>query len=249
MILSQKQIEEIAAAVTRDFNEFFFGCETDKARIARATPIDQFATDYLSLDVSFARLSSDGSIYGLTAYENTEYIIEESNAQRSIALRRNQILLDESFIKPGQVRQLCGKRRFTLAHECAHQILFYLETDEVQDTCRKKYAARKAYSLRELKTHEDWNEARREFRELSLPGDTVSAFLDELCAGKFVYLWETDRDIYDSAVQGHLFISMSDGTTVELRLIEGGYVGYQGLGWYFVKMPGAVFDVVLAACR
>lgn len=158
MILSQKQIEEIAAAVTRDFNEFFFGCETDKARIARATPIDQFATDYLSLDVSFARLSSDGSIYGLTAYENTEYIIEESNAQRSIALRRNQILLDESFIKPGQVRQLCGKRRFTLAHECAHQILFYLETDEVQDTCRKKYAARKAYSLRELKTHEDWNE-------------------------------------------------------------------------------------------
>ena len=135
MILSQKQIEEIAAAVTRDFNEFFFGCETDKARIARATPIDQFATDYLSLDVSFARLSSDGSIYGLTAYENTEYIIEESNAQRSIALRR-----------------------FTLAHECAHQILFYLETDEVQDTCRKKYAARKAYSLRELKTHEDWNE-------------------------------------------------------------------------------------------
>lgn len=153
-----KQIEEIAAAVTRDFNEFFFGCETDKARIARATPIDQFATDYLSLDVSFARLSSDGSIYGLTAYENTEYIIEESNAQRSIALRRNQILLDESFIKPGQVRQLCGKRRFTLAHECAHQILFYLETDEVQDTCRKKYAARKAYSLRELKTHEDWNE-------------------------------------------------------------------------------------------
>lgn len=105
MILSQKQIEEIAAAVTRDFNEFFFGCETDKARIARATPIDQFATDYLSLDVSFARLSSDGSIYGLTAYENTEYIIEESNAQRSIALRRNQILLDESFIKPGQVRQ------------------------------------------------------------------------------------------------------------------------------------------------
>lgn len=158
MILSQKQIEEIAAAVTRDFNEFFFGCETDKARIARATPIDQFATDYLSLDVSFARLSSDGSIYGLTAYENTKYIIEESNAQRSIALRRNQILLDESFIKPGQVRQLCGKRRFTLAHECAHQILFYLETDEVQDTCRKKYAARKAYSLRELKTHEDWNE-------------------------------------------------------------------------------------------
>ena len=43
--------------------------------------------------------------------------------------------------------------------------------------------------------------------------------------------------------------ALSDGTTVELRLIEGGYVGYQELGWYFVKMPGDVFDAVLAACQ
>lgn len=50
-------------------------------------------------------------------------------------------------------------------------------------------------------------------------------------------------------VQGHLFCALSDGTTVELRLIEGGYVGYQELGWYFVKMPGDVFDAVLAACQ
>ena len=57
------------------------------------------------------------------------------------------------------------------------------------------------------------------------------------------------RQIYDSAVQGHLFCALSDGTTVELRLIEGGYVGYQELGWYFVKMPGDVFDAVLAACQ
>ena len=67
MILSHKQIEEIAAAVTKDFNEFFFGKEADEVRIARATPIDQLAKDYLGLNVSFARLSSDGSICGLTA--------------------------------------------------------------------------------------------------------------------------------------------------------------------------------------
>lgn len=66
MILSQKQIEEIAAAVTEDFNKFFFGTESEEVRMARATPIDQFARDYLGLQVSFARLSSDGSICGLT---------------------------------------------------------------------------------------------------------------------------------------------------------------------------------------
>lgn len=98
-------------------------------------------------------------------------------------------------------------------------------------------------------THEDWNENADSFRDLPLSEDAVSAFLAELCAGGFEYVWETDRDIYDSAVQGHLFFHMSDGTTVELRLIEGGYVGYQGLGWYFVKMPGEVFDAVLAACQ
>ena len=74
VILSQKQIEEIAAAVTEDFNKFFFGTESEEVRMARATPIDQFARDYLGLQVSFARLSSDGSICGLTAYTDTEYV-------------------------------------------------------------------------------------------------------------------------------------------------------------------------------
>ena len=97
-------------------------------------------------------------------------------------------------------------------------------------------------------THDDWNNAVYDFKPLGLDDDTVSAFLDELCAGEFVYTWETDHGIYDSTVQGHLFFFQSDGTTIELRLIEGGYVGYQGLGWYFVKMPGDVFDAVLAAC-
>ena len=123
MILSQKQIEEIAAGITDDFNRFFFGTETEKVRMIRATPIDQFARDYLGLDVSFARLSSDGSICGLTAYADTEYIVEEKGLKRSISLRSNQVLLDESFIRQGHVKRLCGKRRFTLAHECAHQIL------------------------------------------------------------------------------------------------------------------------------
>lgn len=49
MILSQKQIEEIAAAVTEDFNKFFFGTESEEVRMARATPIDQFARDYLKM--------------------------------------------------------------------------------------------------------------------------------------------------------------------------------------------------------
>ena len=159
MILSQKNIEEIAAAVTRDLNEFYFGCSSeDTRRMARGTPIDQFAKEYLGMNVSFARLSSDGSICGLTAYADTEYITEEMGVKRVIPLRKNQILMDASFIQPGQVYKLCGKRRFTLAHECAHQILFQMESETVRSSCTQKYSARTAYSLRDLKTREDWNE-------------------------------------------------------------------------------------------
>lgn len=159
MILSQKNIEEIAAAVTRDFNEFYFGCSSeDTRRMARGTPIDQFAKEYLGMNVSFARLSSDGSICGLTAYADTEYITEEMGVKHVIPLRKNQILMDASFIQPGQVYKLCGKRRFTLAHECAHQILFQMESETVRSSCTQKYSARTAYSLRDLKTREDWNE-------------------------------------------------------------------------------------------
>lgn len=38
MILSQKNIEEIAAAVTKDFNVFYFGCDSEESRrMARGT--------------------------------------------------------------------------------------------------------------------------------------------------------------------------------------------------------------------
>jgi hypothetical protein len=159
MYLSRTQIEEIAVAITNDFNDFFFNDKTGRKKNAiQGTPIDQLAHDYLGLDVSFARLSSDGNLCGLTAYADTEFLLEENGQKRTIYLKQNQIVLDMSFIAPGQVRSLCGKRRFTLAHECAHQILYQMQSEEVKASCRKKYAAHTSYSLRELKTKEDWND-------------------------------------------------------------------------------------------
>ena len=102
MILSHKDIEEIAAAVTKDFNAFFFGAKADRSWLPRGTPIDQFASDYLGLEVSFTQLSTDGSICGLTAYADTEYIVEVEGIVRKIPLRSNQVLMDKSFIEPSQ---------------------------------------------------------------------------------------------------------------------------------------------------
>src|SRR5574344_79088 len=159
MYLSRTQIEEIAVAVMKDFNDFFFNEKTGrKKEDLQGTPIDQLAKDYLGLSVSFAHLSSDGNLCGLTAYADTEFVLEENGQSKTIFLKQNQVILDYSFMAPGQVRNLCGKRRFTLAHECAHQILYQMQSEDVKASCRKKYAAHTAYSLRDLKTKEDWNE-------------------------------------------------------------------------------------------
>ena len=74
--------------------------------------------------------------------------------------------------------------------------------------------------------------------------------MSQLDSGGFVYTWNpdsSDNSIYDKN-QAHLILSMTDGTTVKLRLIEGGYVGYEPLGWYFVKIPEDIFNAVYDAC-
>lgn len=95
-------------------------------------------------------------------------------------------------------------------------------------------------------SHDDWNNARNENRKaLDLPSDTIDWFLEALCAGPFVDVYSKDPDFYDDdKIQAHLYITLEDGTEVELRLMEGGYVGYQPLGWYFVGMEGEAFDAV-----
>ena len=72
------------------------------------------------------------------AYVDTEYQIEVDGSQRNIFLKTNDVVLDKSFIEPGNIRKLCGKRRFTLAHECAHQILFQLVADDRKIACHKR---------------------------------------------------------------------------------------------------------------
>lgn len=101
-------------------------------------------------------------------------------------------------------------------------------------------------------THDDWNAGNTAIRR-ELTGVTkeqLEDFLTRLCNSPFERIEYTDNpNFYQAEIQGHLYLNMKDGTLVELRLIEGGYVGCQGLGWIFVKMPGELFDAVLAACR
>lgn len=109
----------------------------------------------------------------------------------------------------------------------------------------------------QTQSHTDWDWNRGAIQPADLAPEAWSAFLDALEAGPFISTWKPggtfypdhpSSSVYDTPNQIHLFLSMADGTTVELRLVEGGYVFYGPLGWYCVQMPGAAFDAVYDAC-
>lgn len=173
MYLTKQKIEEMGTAILEDFRSAT-GIYTP------FTPIDQFAADYLGLHVKFAKLSDHGEVCGLTAYADTCYAVTIDGREHFYPIRANDIILDSKFIDtPEHVHSLCGMRRFTIAHECAHQILFRMEPEETKQFHKKQYAERRVYSCRELKSREDWNEwqANALGAALLMPGDSIHAML------------------------------------------------------------------------
>ena len=152
MILSYEDIEHISAAVTHDFLS-----TVPAAEQKYAVDIDALAKEYLGLDVSYRTLSEDGSVLGVTAYSDTAYTCKLNGEGIVVPLKRSHILIDRRLLGFDEPKKN-HRRRFTLAHECAHQILFQLEAPEVQAACRKPYAMCRARRPRLLRTREDWRE-------------------------------------------------------------------------------------------
>ena len=160
MILSHDMIEAYAICYLDSFSRrcHLEEVSPNKRKYARATPIEQFATQYLGLELLYTKLSDVGSVLGITAYEDTAYQYTADGKVKTVPLLKNQVLLDTS-LAPNKLRDInrC-RRRFTIAHECAHQILFRMESFENREVCRRMYDLGQPFSMRDLKTREDWDE-------------------------------------------------------------------------------------------
>lgn len=99
-------------------------------------------------------------------------------------------------------------------------------------------------------SHNDWFNDIQNYHELDMTSNRWTEFMNAVDAAEFEYLWNEDSPstIYSVEGQLHLILNMKDGTQVQLRLIAGGYVGYQPLGWYFVKIPEDIFDALYSMC-
>ena len=206
MILSRNDIEAISIGVLNDFNSIFWKKSKIPYCSPQVTPIDQFATEYLGLNITFYPLCHDGSFCGLTAYADTEYVLELNGSKYILPLKKNQIVLDRSFLDPKRIRTLCGKRRFTLAHECAHQILFQLEADGMKHACRKLYSERRLYSKREFKSKLDWNEWQADSlaAALLMPSQELSVAMSMYSSNHYVKSFEGKFDEVDSQLINRL---------------------------------------------
>lgn len=106
-------------------------------------------------------------------------------------------------------------------------------------------------------THADWDYDSEAYQSAEIAPELWRAFIDELERARFVDSQKPGESffddkpgtkIYDTPNQTHLRLLLDDGSRVWLRLIEGGYVGYEPLDRYFVRMPGSAFDAVYEAC-
>ena len=138
-----------------------------------------------------------------------------------------------------------------------HLSLFFLERlnditiNSGYDVFEARLKVREKYVSCKWESHDDWDYARNIYHDLELDDETWGRFMDMVDTCKFVYTWNPDTkssSIYRTDNQIHLYIQLDDGLKVHMRLIEGGYVGYQELGWYFVKIPEDIFNKVFEAC-
>ncbi len=100
-------------------------------------------------------------------------------------------------------------------------------------------------------SHDDWNNASGNLKTADIESALWKEFLNQVDMAEIQYTWksaEIKGSIYDTSNQAHINLLMNDGTMNRIRLIEGGYVGYAPMAWYFVKIPGDTFDAIFAAC-
>ena len=147
MSLSHEDIEVIGDSVLRDY-------AGKSADTQIPIDIERFAREHLLLQIQHCRLSARGDILGLTTYSGINLELLFPGEDIVLSVPEDTILLEETLFRPNHFRRW----RFTLAHECAHQILMRMEMEETGRNVRDGFVPGKTYSCRDLRTTENWSE-------------------------------------------------------------------------------------------
>lgn len=144
--LSYRDIDKIAGTVLRRYS--YTGDDLEP------TDVHRLAVESLGFGVEYATLSDDGSVLGLTAFAPTSCMVWRDGKPRLLSIPAGLILVDESLCH----RDCAGRERFTIAHECGHQLLHGTDFARTFQAPVSIEAADSFVARRTLVTTNDWLE-------------------------------------------------------------------------------------------
>ncbi len=96
----------------------------------------------------------------------------------------------------------------------------------------------------EYQYHQDWNDNKKIYKEFkNVTIEDINIFLDEINNAEFIDASSLNLSSLNKKY-AHLYFTMKDGTIVNIDLIEGGYVKYNGLYDIVIKLETETFDKI-----
>ena len=164
--LSRNDIEQIAAHVIDQYKR---NCLPEKRLCYAVDPLE--LTQMLGLKVVFRHLSDDGTVLGMTSPDEVcVTIFDDSMEEMMFYLDGSTILIEKNL---NQHPSAVGRRNFTIAHECAHQLIYRMFPDVYGTSCRLFCDYRR--NAKPKKQIEDWEEWQADAMAASLllPVDAI----------------------------------------------------------------------------
>lgn len=148
-------------------------------------------------------------------------------------IKNSNIILGERSGKVYKVKGYNTDFRICYLDELNNQITIYERLNDItlkygKDLFKERLKLKENYDFVEYQYHQDWNYGKNNFRKFSkVTTEDIEQFIDEINNAEFIE--GTNLDFYSiNKKQAHLYFRMKDGTTVNIRLNEDGYVNYSG---------------------
>lgn len=221
--LSYKSIEDIAKQTLKEY----YG---DGNRRFRPVNIGGLVTEHLGLNIEYRTLSMDGSILGLTTFDDVAIQIWDETEPYYEFFPKETIVIDKRLLDDN----LTGRRNFTISHEGAHQILNNLYPEADKGT---KYRVDG-----KPQTNAEWREWQADALASSLlmPEDLVKAAMIVFCSKTHISLIHPviTRELFNQFSMMCSFLGVSK-TALAIRMTK-----LKLLDEYCFKEPYKFMDIV-----
>lgn len=139
--MSRVEIEEISEGLIKVYAQKY------RNRTVQYIDIEHFITEFLSLSIEYASFAEEncGRI-GFLADGRTPLLIHREGKIIPFVFQKDTIVLDKFLLSEKEQ----GRRRFTMAHEASHYILFKMYSVQSAGRFHTEYDNERSYSKDEL---------------------------------------------------------------------------------------------------